>query len=70
MQFQGVACFYIHVRLKKVSYKLKGRRNDNGSINFRIPKIRDYTSKKRHPISFNEFDKKAIRLATICSKHS
>lgn len=56
MQFQGVACFYIHVRLKKVSYKLKGRRNDNGSINFRIPKIRDYTSKERHPISFNEFD--------------
>ena len=30
MQFQGVACFYIHVRLKKVSYKLKGRRKKVG----------------------------------------
>lgn len=58
MQFQGIACFYINVRLKKVSYNKLGR--SKGNVNFRVSKIAAHPSTERFTISFNGFDKKIV----------
>lgn len=51
MQLPRIACFYIHVRLKKVSYLKVGVRNV--SINFRLSKNRHYQAEKRFKLSFD-----------------